>query len=89
MRTALRLVLPAMLWVLRFSIQEIQSGPEALLLVALDATLLGLHWWAVQPLRAAEPVRFGRNDSATKFLLAPLLLAAFLLVRDAWATLSG
>jgi len=84
MGTAARLIVPAVVWVLRFSVSSDGRGPENLLSIVLDATLVVLHWWSVQPLRAADPDRFGRNDSATKFLFVPLLLALFFLLRDTW-----
>jgi len=86
-KAAARLLMPGALWVVRYSLSSSQSGLATVLMPLLDVGLVALHWWAAQPVRAQDPNRFGRNDSLSKFLLVPMVVAALLLVRDTWIAL--
>lgn len=86
-RTTARLLLAAVVWMVRISIGGSQEGLGNILALPLDASLVVIHLWANRPLENSDPVRFGRNDSATKFLLAPVVIAALYLLRDGWMLL--
>ena len=77
-----------MLWCARMWMDATTGGLTTGLAIILDAALIGSHLWANAPLHARDPERFGRNDSATKIFLAPIMLAGLLLLRDVWLAVS-
>jgi hypothetical protein len=81
-RTLIRLAPAVLLWVLRSSRVDAGGAGGPILTLILDGALVVVHWWANRPLEAADPGRFARQDSPTKFLLLPMLVAVFLLLVD-------
>jgi hypothetical protein len=78
------LVPVAVAWLLRIIFQWSDERPPLQPAIPLDAALVALHLWAIRPLQAAMGERFGKRPSWTAQLVAPFLLAVFLLARDLW-----
>lgn len=87
--TLIRLLVPLGFWTIRILMSASSPGSTSISAPAVDVALVALHEWANQPLRKHDPERFGRNDSITKFLLAPEAIALFLLARDVWVSIEA
>lgn len=74
----------APLWVVRLAANGLRFGPGIIFLIALDVCLAVLHWRANQISEVADRERFGENNSWTKLLYIPELLAAYNIVLDLW-----
>ena len=82
--TVLRLVVAAVLWILRIVFGWNENGRLIQPALVLDALLVIAHVWAIRPLQSAMGRGFGVRPSWTAQLVTPLLGAAFLLCRDMW-----
>lgn len=85
-RTALRSILPGILWIVRI-VASRYFGFEsagAVAILALDLALLLAHSWANEPLRRAMGERFGWLRSYSALPFTAWLVAGLLLLRDLW-----
>jgi hypothetical protein len=85
--TRTRLMLPAILWVVRISLGASDSVTLLPACIVLDAALAAGHWWANRPMEVADPKGFGWARSWTGWLIAPITLALVLLVYDTIAVI--
>jgi hypothetical protein len=74
----------APLWVVRIAANGLRHGLGIVFLIALDMCLAVLHWRANRVSEVADRERFGENNSWTKLLYVPELLAAYNVVLDLW-----
>lgn len=79
--TLQRTIVPALIWVARFTIVRWLDSATVLVL-SLDAFLVASHWWANAPLRTAMGHEFGQRRNQSGWFLAALVAAVLLLVRD-------
>jgi hypothetical protein len=71
-------------WIMRAVVQGAAPRPPLPTTLFLDALLLGLHLWAVAPIRREMGEEFPSRQHWTGLLWTGVVLAAVFLIRDLW-----